>query len=139
MKYPNLMIAALAMIFTGIGSSAVHAQVRRYQPASPTVSPYLNLVRPEGALPNYYSQVRPQQQQRQLQQDVARFGRQQSLVNRRLEQQLGQPRAILPTGTASWFMNDGPRGYFLNSGRYYDQLELRGPIRRGRDNPSFLQ
>lgn len=41
----------------------------RYQPTRPTVSPYLNLLRPnESAVPNYYSFVRPQLQAQENQQ-----------------------------------------------------------------------
>jgi hypothetical protein len=94
-----------------------HAQTRsgQYTPARPTVSPYLNLLR-QGAGPvtNYYTQVRPQQQQQAInQQQQAINLQQQSLMQtqqqglRTVQEGLLQVREpqVNPTGTGGGFMN----------------------------------
>ena len=96
-----------------LGSSNAHGQqVRRYRAATPTVSPYLNLLRnnDEGALPNYYSLVRPQlqqqafiQQQQAINQQQMAFSAQQAAAVGSLTSQI-QP-LVTPTGKASQFMN----------------------------------
>jgi hypothetical protein len=112
------------------GASVAEAQIRRYQPNSPTVSPYLNLDQPEGALPNYYSRVRPLQLQRRFEEGVIALGRQQSLFNRKLEQELGQPTANRPQ-QAGWFNVGGAGATFQNTGRYYGQIDRgRRPLQR---------
>jgi hypothetical protein len=113
-------VIALAML-----ASPAAAQVpgARYQPTRPTVSPYLNLLRPDDAiLPDYYTFVRPQQQ-------AETFRGQQSLINRQqqsllLQQQSeidlatgtgafrSRPAQVRSTGTASGFMNTSH--YFPN-------------------------
>jgi len=109
------MLAGLALL-AGLAAPAL-AQVpgARYQPARPTISPYLNLLRPDDAiLPDYYTFVRPQLQ-------TEAYRAQQSIVNRQQQSMLFQQQAeieqvasgtfrtraaqVRPTGTASGFMN----------------------------------
>ena len=76
----------------------------------PTVSPYLNLLRPQGgvAIPNYQALVRPQLQQQQINQQQ---GRQLQQLQRRTYQgpssqsSAGAPIAIRSTGHTTGFMN----------------------------------
>ena len=60
-------IAICLLTFSGciLLHGVAHGQGRRtYEPSSPTVSPYLNLLRSNlGPLPNYHSLVRPQMRQ----------------------------------------------------------------------------
>lgn len=103
------------------------AQVRRYQPQTPTVSPYLNLTRRNvGGLPNYYALVRPQIQQRQfnLQQRALNI-RQQGEITRLESEVQRKLDPATATGTGSWFMVPGNQTSFLNTSRYFPE-----PIRR---------
>jgi hypothetical protein len=104
------------------GQSAPAQGVRSYRPSRPTVSPYLNLLRTNtsGGLPNYYSLVRPMQQQRELNLREQASRRQQAVTLGRLEQGIQTNRAaIRGTGTGSWFMNQGTRSSHFNSSHYY--------------------
>ena len=129
-----LVIGCLIGIQVFAGGETCEGQQRRYQPSSPTVTPYLNLSRfNTGGLPNYYSLVRPQQQQRSFNARETALRQQQQ---RRLDQQqrrldqvnttLETRQTIEPTGKASWFMYPGSRQSFLNTSRYYP------PVRVGR-------
>ncbi len=84
-----------------------------YSPA-PSVSPYINLYRPEGAFGaagNYYSLVRPMVQQQQ--------------VNRQLSRQLNQMRSAMSTGTRSVGRTGAIGGYFMNYYGFYPGLGSR--------------
>jgi hypothetical protein len=78
---------------------------------SPTVSPYLNLLRPEDdlALPNYFAFVRPQLEQqrvnRQQQLEIERLGSQVQQVNNQLTYDPSGSNSIRPTGHQAVFMN----------------------------------
>jgi hypothetical protein len=112
-------------------ASASEAQVRRYEPSRPTVSPYLNLFRNRDSnpfLPNYYSFVRPLQQQYRLNQTQEQLLQQQGRAIGQLQsqvQQLGQAQMrgplVAPTGKSSGFMRPGTRSTFLNTSRFYPQ------------------
>lgn len=74
----------------------------------PTVSPYLNLLRPQGGVgvPNYQSLVRPQLQQERTNQIQER--QIQSLQNRMYQgpsRSVGSPQDIRSTGHVTRFMN----------------------------------
>ena len=103
------------------GADQAAAQVRRYQPQSPTVSPYLNLTRLNtGALPNYHSLVRPMQLQRAINQQEREFRTQYAgqLIQLQNDVQRGLV-PVSPTGKASGFMVSGSRSQFNYSSRYY--------------------
>ena len=124
-KRALLRSCLFGVLFFSVHVIAEGQQYRRYQPNSPTVSPYLNLLRfNDGGLPNYYSLVRPQQQQR----DVNVRGR--TLIQRqqrRLDQvnaELQTRQTLEPTGKASWFMYPGKRQSFQNTSRYYPQVNV---------------
>jgi hypothetical protein len=114
----------LFFVWAGVTCSA---QVRRYQPRTPTVSPYNNLVGVNNsALPNYYAFVRPKFNQRAINRQEQALRQQQAGSLRRLQNdvQLGlQPAA--PTGTGSWFMTPGSRSTYLDSSSYYPRAILR--------------
>ena len=107
----------IALSFT----PALGQQPRRYQPATPTVSPYLNLTRSNvGGLPNYYSLVRPQLQQQAFNQQQLIVQAQQSAAVNRLRGELQQP--LTPTGKASGFMTFSPTGAaYMRAAPYYPQ------------------
>ena len=111
-----------------LSASASNAQVKRYEPSRPTVSPYLNLFREQrGAVPNYYTLVRPFQQQYNVNQ-------QQQLYMQRQNQQIQQLQSnvqgleksntiplVAPTGKGSWFNRSSTRNAYMNTSRYYSQ------------------
>jgi hypothetical protein len=125
--YPWLL-AGLVTSFFFLGSTASNAQVRRYQPSRPTVSPYLNLFRERtGVVPNYYTLVRPFQDQYHVNQLQQQYMRQQNQVIQQLQtdvyglQKNQAAPVIAPTGTGSWFGQPGSRNTFMNTSRYYSQ------------------
>jgi hypothetical protein len=107
------------------------AQVARYQPSTPTVSPYLNLTRFNGGgLPNYYALVRPQIQQRDFNLRGRALQNQQTREIVTLQNEV--TRGLEPssaTGTGSWFQIPGTRTSVLDTRRYYPEPALGG---RGR-------
>jgi hypothetical protein len=119
----NLAICIASGCFLLSGASESAGQ-QRYQPNSPTVSPYLNLFQnrkglSNRAVPNYYSLVRPQlQQQREnhtqqtlIQQQDNTIQQLQANVQTLQERQDG-PAVV--TGHGSWFLNTS--GYYANAG-----------------------
>lgn len=121
-----LLLAAPSLAQPGISRQSVP----RYQPSTPTTSPYLNLLRTGGGVPNYYTLVRPLQRQANFQQQVMQAERRQNIVNRELEQQLAQPALIRPTGSAGWYMDEGVTSPYGNTGNYYNQTDFRAVSRR---------
>lgn len=99
------------------------AQVGQYQPSRPTVSPYLNLGRfNTGALPNYYSLVRPQIQQRDFNQQAQALNRAQQTQLLQLRNEV--QRGLVPagaTGSASWFMIPAQQSTYLDTSAYYPE------------------
>ena len=113
------VLALLTLVFGFACAREGAAQVQRYQPRTPTVSPYLNLTRLDvSPLPNYYAFVRPEIQQRQV--NV----QQQSLILRQQGDILGLQRQIIQpvgpsTGTGSGFMIPGTQFSYLNTTGFY--------------------
>jgi hypothetical protein len=127
-RTPNKLVLAVvcaAGIYL-VSQQHCSAQVRRYQPSSPTVSPYLNLTRASGGgLPTYFALVRPliqQQSYNQQARDVV--GRQQREILALQNDVQRARQTVAPTGNRSWFMIQGNRETFLNSSRYYPQAAL---------------
>jgi hypothetical protein len=108
-------------------ASASNAQVRRYEPSRPTVSPYLNLFREQRSpIPNYYTLVRPFQNQYQVNQQQQQYMQRQNQAIQQLQydvQSLEQTqqgrRGVAPTGSGSWFNQPGTRNTYMNTYRYY--------------------
>jgi hypothetical protein len=121
-------------------ASASMAQVRRYEPNRPTVSPYLNLFRNDfnnGPLPNYQALVRPLQLQQEINQQQQRLLLQQNRALRQLdtnlqnfEQRAVSGQLVAPTGKGSWYFRPSSRAQFLNTSRFYSQAGTAG-IRAG--------
>ena len=132
------LLAALVLSLHVLGAATSGmAQVRRYEPDRPTVSPYLNLFRNDGfnnrALPNYHSLVRPLQQQYQTNQTQQRLLLQQNQALRQLnsnvqdvEQRAAAGQLVAPTGKGAWFARPSRRAQFLNTSRYYSQSGTAG-------------
>jgi hypothetical protein len=135
---PLLLFAAIGLS-QFVGGSACQAQqpIRRFQPNTPTISPYLNLLRNDnaGGLPNYYSLVRPQMQQNSFNARQGAFNQQQLSFEAQQTAAVGdlssqvQP-LIAPTGKAAQFMTPGRSSGFMNTSRYYSQPMQRGGGRR---------
>jgi hypothetical protein len=132
-----LLAALLACLHTFGMSPDSMAQVRRYEPNRPTVSPYLNLFRNDGfdnrALPNYQALVRPLQQQYETNQMQQRLLRQQNLALRQLnsniqdvENRAATGQLVAPTGKGAWFGRPSRRATYLNTSRYYSQSGTPG-------------
>ncbi len=104
-------------------SDRCSAQVARYQPATPTVSPYLNLTLfNNGGLPNYHALVRPQIRQREFNMQQQALMQQQSRQLVALQNQVVRGQQIpSSTGTGSWFMVPSQRTNYLDTTRYFPQ------------------
>jgi hypothetical protein len=115
-------------------SPAICDAQQRYEPARPTVSPYLNLFRENrGVIPNYQSLVRPQLQQQATNQYQAQQLQKQAQSLRELQaaqldfEQNVQAGVIAPTGKSAWFARPGGRSTYLNTSRYYSNAgTIRG-------------
>jgi hypothetical protein len=123
-----LALALVSAAF-GFGPNQVGAaQVVRYQPQSPTVSPYLNLTRfNNGGLPNYFALVRPQLQQRQfnVQEQTLLRNQERQIIDLQNDVQRGLA-APAATGAASWFMTPGTQAKYLDTTRFYPEPSFRG-------------
>lgn len=109
-------------------TDASYAQVTRYQPNSPTVSPYLDLTRTNigGGLPNYYAFVRPKQRQAAINQHTQSELNQQYRSLGRLRRDVEKEiPPIASTGTGSWHMHPGSKTSFRNTTQYYPEVSLR--------------
>ena len=130
----------IAGVFVLLCADASSGQVTRYQPQTPTVSPYLNLFQNRNgggqfnsALPNYYSLVRPQLQQQQtnqiqqqiIQQQGQTIGQLQGNVQT-LQQKAKAGQPLVLTGHSSWFKNPGTQNRFLNTSKYYSRAGTPG-------------
>jgi hypothetical protein len=126
-----LLVLSAAWLVVLSAAAASNAQVRRYEPSRPTVSPYLNLFRQnefDQVLPNYHALVRPLQRQQEVNQQQQRILQQQSQALGQLqrnvaavEQRQAEGPLVAPTGQGSWFNRPSNRATFLNSSRYYSQ------------------
>lgn len=108
MKYSAIAALAFSCVLATSRFSSAQNAVPRYQPSRPTVSPYLNLLRNDsGAIPNYYSLVRPQQQQiatnQQQQIELTRQRQQLESLNNNLLRV--QEPTIRATGIGSGFQD----------------------------------
>ncbi|QDV75103.1 hypothetical protein [Botrimarina mediterranea] len=117
----GLLTAGLVLM---VSSGAAQAQrPQRFQPARPTVSPYLNLLRQNNsAIPNYYSLVRPELQQLQVNQQQQALLLKQNSQIQRLQTNLLKTQTEGPvSGTPSWFQTPGSRSTFLNTGQFFSR------------------
>lgn len=133
-QFTICLIAAMAVMCT---ASASVAQVRRYQPSRPTVSPYLQLFRQHDTnpyLPNYYSFVRPMQQQQALnqmqQQQLYRQGQALGQLQSQVQQGQFTGPLVAPTGKGAGFMRPSSRNAFMNTSRFYSQQQGGAARRR---------
>jgi hypothetical protein len=112
-RFACAAVVALAML----AAANSQAQTPRYQPARPTVSPYLNLFRNNtGPLPNYYSLVRPQLQQQDFNQRQLTAQQQQNAAIGALEVQARQMGTTTQTGKGSGYMQFKRQGFMTNGG-----------------------
>lgn len=117
---------ACAILF-GMPKFLQGQELRRYQPSSPTVSPYLSLGRfNTSGLPNYYTLVRPLNRQRQVNTQAQRLQRQQGLALQRLETAVQGAPAVpqVTTGTGSRFLTPGSRVTYRDTRQYYPPVIL---------------
>jgi hypothetical protein len=118
----------VALLLCGIARSGSAQQARvtpRYAPTKPTVSPYLNLLRNDaGALPNYYSLVRPQLNQARFNERAATELNKQAVEIELTRDEFSQIE-VTPTGKASWFFNKSEKSGFRNTSHFFGQWEQR--------------
>jgi hypothetical protein len=132
----NLLLAGLFLGLHLVSPTASNAQ-DRYQPATPTVSPYLNLFQnnnnnnnnnaQRNNVPNYYTLVRPLQEQQQFQQSQQQLAQQQAQTIQQLQSNLTAVQhrqaagpLVVRTGTDSKFGYPGSRYSFgVNSSKYF--------------------
>ena len=127
----NKLLLIVTIGILGFAAEPSSAQVRRYQPSRPTTSSYLNLTRfNPTATPNYYSLVRPSQQQRAFnQQEQALRGQQAGAI---LQLQNDVQQGLQPAGTTgnrSSFLRPSSRSTFGGTQNRYFQTNT---IRLGR-------
>jgi hypothetical protein len=124
----KLLALAIAAAAISLACQNCVAQVRRYEPQTPTLSPYLGLsLFNNGSVPNYYAFVRPRLQQRALNLQEQALTRQNAGQIQRLENDV--QRGIVPvaqTGTGSWFLTPGTRTTYLDTTRYYPAANVGG-------------
>jgi hypothetical protein len=135
----NRVLVGCFVLAAATAATAGTAHAQRYEPSRPTVSPYLNLFqnnrigRSNSALPNYYSFVRPLQQQQQtnqiqqqlLQQQGGTIGHLQGNVQL-LQKQLQAGPLVAPTGHSSWFDNPGTRTKYRDTSSYFARAGAGG-------------
>jgi len=108
--------ASIVVLATLIAAEC-QAQTPRYQPARPTISPYLNLFRGNtGPLPNYYSLVRPQLYQQDFNQRQLTSQQQQNSAIGALQVESRQLGTTTQTGKASGFMIFRRQAFMTNGG-----------------------
>ena len=126
-----LLLAACVSVLSLGRSELCSAQVARYQPRTPTISPYLNLTRfDNGGIPNYYSLVRPQLNQQRFNSQTQRAANFQEQQINTLQSKVN-PGTAAPviTGGGSWFMQPGTQTRYLDSSRYFP-TPMRPALRR---------
>jgi len=106
-RLPLILPAVFCLVaFTANDASAQRRIQRQYQPASPTVTPYLNLLQSNfGPIPNYYSMVRPRLQQQAFNRQVAASQRAQSLTIQAISEEQAEETPVSRTGKAAGFLN----------------------------------
>jgi hypothetical protein len=108
--------------FTGSQSRSIAAATRNYLYNRPTVSPYLNLTTQDaqgGAVPNYFTMVRPQiemrEEQVRQQRQSAQMQTQLDHVQTQVRESQQQAAGMMLTGRIGWSSRGYPRfGSHLN-------------------------
>lgn len=111
----NLMLVCVAQ-----SGFAQARRQREYQPARPTISPYTGLLQTNfGALPNYFSLVRPQQEQTAFNRRIQNTTRFQSISIQNIGSRSAQPL------TNQTGQNAGFEQYL----HFYPPIRLRDRVR----------
>jgi hypothetical protein len=109
------------------------SQVPRYTPASPTVSPYVNLLSRNGNVAsNYFGLVRPLQRQARVNenQEQLTVSQQQELQRLREQQEAFEQPKVSQTGKGSWYQNFGQNPPFQMTDHFYGQWPGANPQQR---------
>ncbi len=108
-------------LFVGDRTWGQAQNIPRYTPATPTLSPYLGLLRNNrGALPNYFAFVRPIERQQQINQRAAVELQRQAVEIERAQEEFNQLE-VQATGKGAWFYNYGTRNQFNQRSHFYGQ------------------
>lgn len=96
---------ALGVVLVADDAAAQRGQGAQYRPAQPTMSPYIGLLQTNvGPIPNYFSLVRPRQEQRAFNRQLQATTRVQSLQIQQLSSGTPQQPSAPQTGKAAGFM-----------------------------------
>ena len=122
----GLLAWGLVLVVSTGQASAQRPQ--RFQPARPTVSPYLNLLRQNNSgVPNYYTLVRPELQQLQVNQQQQALLLKQNSQIQQLQTNLLRTQTEGPiSGSPSWFQTPGTRSTFQNTSQFYSRSGVAG-------------
>ncbi len=125
MKYKPCILAVVALLAFALSAESARAQQGYNRPSinsffnilsRPTVSPYLNLLRPQGlGAPNYQTLVRPELEARRA------LRNQQESINR-LQGSLRQQQQQLRQAVTGELRPTGHRTLYLNYSHYYPAL-----------------
>ena len=134
-RWNLLAIAVLAVGIAFFAKASDAQDTERYEPSTPTVSPYLNLFRNDNgrsALPNYYSLVRPLQNQYRTNVIQQQILQQQGQAINQLHQtttllESAQNQPMSETGHQSWFFNPGTRTRFQDTAQYFSHAGTTAP------------
>ena len=130
-RHTLLVGGAIAVVILLTRTSPGLAQYRAPDLQRPTLSPYLDLLRPDfGPLPNYYQYVRPREQARQT---LERQDRALQRQDRSIQQQRLQLRALEAPASQSGRGALAPRrtaATFMFYSHYYPRLTTLPSSRR---------
>lgn len=100
-----LAFAAVTLALATTAQAQQRSTQRSYEPASPTISPYVGLLQSNsGAIPNYFSLVRPRLDQQQFNSRVRATERIRSLQIQQLSRNAASSEPVLETGNQAGFM-----------------------------------
>jgi hypothetical protein len=132
MRRLRLLAVAMVIATIGLGIQGAYAQapIPQYQPATPTMSPWLRLSQKDtGALDAYHYSVRPEMQLRQTLQEQLITNQQQAERLYGLRGQVTDMEnggVMKPTGTNSVFMDYS----------HYYYSDIRSPTGQSRRSPT---
>ncbi|QDS96065.1 hypothetical protein FF011L_48690 [Roseimaritima multifibrata] len=97
--------AALTVAMATTAEAQQRSRQRSYEPATPTMSPYIGLLQSNsGPIPNYFSLVRPRVDQQQFNSQVRATERIRSLQIQQLSRGAARNEEALETGNQAGFM-----------------------------------
>ena len=101
----TLAFATLTFAFATSAQAQQRSTQRRFEPARPTISPYVGLLQSNtGSIPNYFTLVRPRLDQQQFNSQVRATERIRSQQIQQLSRSAAGGEPVLQTGKQAGFM-----------------------------------